>query len=45
MNMPRKQRVTFSLDSGVVDRLDEQYENGEKSGAVEDALDEYLEPA
>lgn len=41
-DMARKQRVTFSLDPDVVDRLDEQIEKGERSAAVEAALEDYL---
>jgi metal-responsive CopG/Arc/MetJ family transcriptional regulator len=40
--MGRKQRVTFSLDPEIVERLDEQVDHGERSAAVENALDDYL---
>lgn len=40
--MPRKQRVNFSLDPDVVNRLDD-IPSGERSGTVETALREYFD--
>ena len=40
--MPRKQRVNFSLDPDVVERLDSEVPKGERSETVEVALQEYL---
>lgn len=41
--MARKQRVNFSLDRDLVDRLDEEIPRGERSETVEHALQEYLD--
>lgn len=42
-DVARKQRVNFSLDRDVVNRLDNEVPKGERSETVEHALQEYLE--
>lgn len=41
--MPRKQRVNFSLDPEIVERLEDQVEYGKRSETVEHALQKHLD--